>query len=325
MAFPLAAQVPSFVDGPAFGGTKIFSGGLIPVGNALHRTPSRGFFALGIASGDQGADRFLVNLLDLSGDDQNKIKDAISDMEESRWGLRSRAYGLALHDNGATISLTREEMTSLWASVPDSESIAFDVRRSVLDRFSITYYSQGNFYYGGTFRLERWSLGGSFQELEGAKLSQAKALLDYNETQNRSVTYAFDAFTGVEIANSVRLALQANRMTSRDLGDVKEAPQFRVGAQIDLGTTVQLTLESDINETMRMPFPVNQKTSVISLSVKANVLIVFTIGAEKKIMDGQQTTRVGLNAWLTGRKHHFGAGFQFGREATPWGGTWKIQ
>jgi len=326
LVVPLAAQVPSFVDGPTFGGTKLFSGGLIPVGNAVHQVPPRGFFALGIAGGDQGADRFLASLNDVSGGDPNKINKAILDMEESHWGLRSRAFGLALHDNGTTISLTREEMTSLWATnVPDSEIIGFDVRRAVLDRFSLTYSSQGKYYYGSTLRVERWSLGSAFRELEWANLSQAKGLLDYNETQNRSVTYALDAFMGVEIANSLRLAVQANRLTSRDLGDVREAPQFRVGAQIDLGTMVQLTLESDINETMRMPFPVHQKTSAISLNVKANTLIAFAIGAERKTMDGRQTTRMGLNAWITGKNHHFGAGFQFGQDAAPRGGTWKIQ
>jgi hypothetical protein len=325
LAIPLAAQVPSFVDGPTFGGTKLFSGGLIPVGNAVHRIPSSGFFAVGIAGGDQGADKFMASLDDVFGGDPNKINKAISALEESPWGLRSRAYGLALRDKGTTISFTREEMTSLWVNVLDIANIGFDVRRSVLDRFSITYSSQGKYYYGSTLRVERWSLGNVYQKLEGAQLSQAKGLLDYNEIQNRSVTYALDAFTGVEIADSMRLAIQANRLTSRDLGDVEEAPQFRVGAQIDLGTMVQLTLESDINEAMRMPFPVKQKSSAISLSVKANVLLSFAIGAERKTMDGQQVTRMGLNVWITGRKHHFGAGFQYGQDAAPWGATWKIQ
>jgi hypothetical protein len=130
---------------------------------------------------------------------------------------------------------------------------------------------------------------------------------------------------GVEIANSMRLAVQANRLTSRYLGDVEETPQFRVGAQIDLGAMVQLTLESDINESMRMPFPVKQKTASVSLKVKANTLLTFAIGAERKAMNDQQTTIAGLNAWITGRKHHFGVGFQYGQDAAPLGFTWKIQ
>ncbi|MDR0499569.1 MAG: hypothetical protein LBH03_07575 [Holophagales bacterium] len=321
--------MPSFVDGSAFGGTKLFSEGLIPTGNAVYQIPSHKFFALGFARGDQGADKFIANLDNVSSSDSNKISKAILELEESPWGLRSRAYGLVSHNQGTTISFTREEMTSLWANVLGSETVGFDVNRSVMDRFSITWSSQGRFYYGSTLRIERWSLGSTYKELgifsQSANLSQAKNLLDYSETQNSSLTYALDAFTGIEIADSVRLAIQANRLKTRDLGDVKEVPQFRGGAQIDLGTTVQLTLESDINEAMRIPFPVKQKTSAVSLKVKANTLITFAIGAEKKTMNGQQTTKMGLNAWITGKKHNFGAGFQYGQDTTPMGFTWKIQ
>jgi hypothetical protein len=213
--------------------------------------------------------------------------------------------------------------------VLDSETVGFDVRRSVVERFSVSYTSQGKFYYGGTLRIERWGLGSNYQELSAfspdANLSQAKGLLDYSETQNRSITYAIDTFTGIEIANSLRLAIQANRLTSRRLGDVEEKPQFRAGAQVDLGTMVQLTLESDINEAMRTPFPVMQKSAAVSLKVRANALIAFAIGAERKTMYGRHTVSAGLNAWITGKKNHFGAGFQFGQEKAPWGATWKIQ
>jgi hypothetical protein len=188
----LVAQVPSFVDGPTFGGSKLFSEGLIPEGSGIHSTPHRGFFALGFSRGEQGADKFMTYLDDISSGDLNKINKAILELVESPWGLRARAYGLALHNHGTTISLTREEMTSLWTNVLDSETVGFDVRSSMVDRFSITYSSQGNIYYGSTLRIERWSLGHTYQELgvfsRDWNLRQAKSLLDYGETQNRCLT-----------------------------------------------------------------------------------------------------------------------------------------
>jgi len=328
---PLAAQVSPFVDSSAFGGTKLFLDGIVPAGGAVHPNYAPGFFALGFATGDQGSAKFMSYLDDVSSGDPGRINNAIAELADSPWGLRSRAYGLAWRDRGAVVSLTREEMTSLWTSVLGSETgtLGFDVRRSVVERFSLTYTSQDRFFYGGTLRIERWGLGNAYQELSAfsldANLSRAKDLLDYSETQNRSITYAVDAFTGVEIANSLRLALQTNRLASRHLGDIEEKPQFRAGVQIDLGMMAQLTLESDINEAMRVPFPVMQKTALASLKIRANALITFAIGVERKTMDGQQTTNAGLNAWITGRKHRLGAGFQFGQDRSPWGATWKIQ
>jgi hypothetical protein len=335
LAAPLAAQMPPFVDGPAFGGTRIFSDGLIPNGSAAQNPNMPSFWAFGYAKGDQGAGKFLSSLDDLSSDAIEKINNAILELGDSPWGLRSRAYGLALYDRETTFSLTREEMTSLWASVPDSAldtgTVGFDIRRSVVERATLTSYGSsksGKAIYGGTLRVERWSLGGEYQMLgifsPDADLSNAAALLDYRETSGNSITYAMDAFAILEIADGVRLAVQTNRVASRDLGDLKENPQFRAGAQIDLGSAVQLTLESDINEAMRMPFPVMQKTAAASLKVKANETIAFAVGAEKKTMDGQHTIRFGLNAWIKlGKQNQLGAGFQIGQDRTPWGATWK--
>jgi hypothetical protein len=293
------------------------------------------FWAFGYAKGDQGAGKFMSSLHDLSSGSAEKIGSAILELRDSPWGLRSRAYGLAIYDRETTFSLTREEMTSLWANVPDSalgaETIGFDVRRAVVDRATLTSYgssNSGKAIYGGTLRVERWSLGGEYQALGlssvDADLSSAAGLLDYRETADSSITYAMDAFAILEIADGVRLALQTNRVASRNLGDIKENPQFRGGAQIDLGSAVQLTIESDINEAMRMPFPVMQKTAAASLKIKANETIAFAVGAERRTMDGQHTIRFGLNAWIKlGKQNYLGAGFQIGQDQAPWGATWK--
>jgi len=332
-ALPMAAQVTPFADCPAFGGTKLFSEELNPWRRYSQTPQAREFIAFGYSQGEQGADNFMSCLDDFAGGNPSKISAAILKLAESPWGLRSRAYGMAISGNGATLTLSREEMNSLWADPRDSETAGFDVgfdtRRSVVDRFAVTYSSQGKYYYGSTLRVERWSLGRVYHQLGAslpdANLGRAKSLLDYNETQNRNTTYAIDAFVGAEIGSGMRLAVQMDRLASRRLWDVEEKPQYRAGVQIDLGAMFQITLESDINEAMRMPFPVDQKTAVASLKVKANSYITFAIGAERKTMDGRNTTRTGINVWITGKKYHLGAGFQLGQDETPWGATWKIQ
>ncbi|MDR1841105.1 MAG: hypothetical protein LBQ86_04175 [Holophagales bacterium] len=327
-ALPLAAQVPPFADGPAFGGTKLFSEELNPWRRSSQTPQAKEFIAFGYSQGEQGADNFMSCLGDFESGNPSKISAAILKLAESPWGLRSRAYGMAISGNGTTLTLSREEMTSLWADAQDSEiagfGVDFDTRRSVVDRFAVTYSSQGKYYYGSTLRVERWRLGRVYNQL-GASLSQAKSLLDYDETQNRNTTYALDAFIGAEIGSGMRLAVKMDRLASRRLWDVEEKPQYRAGLQMDLGAMFQITLESDINEAMRMPFPVDQKTAVASLKVKANSYITFAIGAERKTMDGRNTTRTGINVWITGKKYHLGAGVQLGQDETPWGATWMIQ
>ena len=326
---PLAAQVPPFVDGPVFGGTKLFSEIMLPAGHASRLNSDKGFLAFGYAEGEQGADNFMSYLDDFSSNAPDKISAAISKLADFPWGLRSRAYGLAFSGSPYTVTLSREEMTSLWAKAQNAESVGFDTRRSVVDRLAITYISTGSKYWGSTFRVERRSFGGVYNELSAfspeANLSRAKGLLDFDETQSRNITYAIDGFAGVEVADGLRLAIHVDRLASRRLWDVHERPQYRAGAQLDLGVMLQLTVESDLNQAMRMPFPVDQKTMAASLKIKANALITFAIGAERKTMDGLRTTKTGLNVWLKGKNFSLGAGFQFGQDKTPWGATWNIQ
>jgi hypothetical protein len=321
----LKAQVPPFADGPVFGGTKLFTDGLVPSG-APNKGYPNGYIAFGYSSGDQAADDFMSYLDDFSKN-IGSLDAAIAALEESPWGLRSRAYGVALHDNSSTLAIYREEMTSLWANVLGTQSVGFDVRRCEAIRVATSYLSTANrFYYGATLRLEQWSMGHDYQELHShdGSLGQAKHLLDFNKTSNKNITYAVDAFVGLEVVDGIRLATHTNRMVTRDLWDVKEKPQFRIGAQIDLGTIAQLTFETDLNKAERMPFPVDQKTAAASIKIKANAYVSFAIGAERKTMGDGQTTTIGLNAWITGKKHHLGFGLHFGQGHAPTGMTWKF-
>jgi len=333
LAVPLVAQVSPFVESPAFGGTSLFADGMIPIGDTPQARSGKDMLAFGYATGEQGADSFMSLLDDFSSGNLDKLNAAILGFADSPWGLRSRAYGLLmLAKNGSSLT-PRQEMTSLWAKSQDNQSVGFDTRRSVVDRLAFTYITQGKRYLGSTLRIERWSFGNAYRELGAftpdAALSQARDLLDYDRIQKRNnITYALDAFVGIELPEGIRLAIHADRLTTKRLGrfgDVEEKPQYRAGAQIDIGALFELTVESDINKAMRMPFPVEQKTMAASLKVKANTLITFAIGIERKTMDSQHTTRTGLNVWITGKKHRVGVGLQLGQNRAPWGATWKIQ
>lgn len=351
LVVPLMAQVPPFAESTVFGGSKLFIEEFIPSMSAKI-SPSRKYFAIGFAQGDQGAGKFISGLDDFASGDFQKVNNAVIKLGDAPWGLRSSSYGLSIHERGTTISITRQEMTSLWAYAWfDNETVNFDVRRSVTDKVSISSVGSsksGAFFYGGTLRIERWNYGNEFKLLrsypdsnsfaynnldsladaygepwEIANINQAKSLLDYDDTPNKNITYALDLFAGLEIAGSLRLAIHSDRLTTRYLGDIEEKPQFRGGAQIDLGSFAQLSLEADLNEAMRVPFPHLRKSESVSLKIKANALITFTIGAERVTLNGHETTRAGLNAWITGKKHRMGMGFQFGQDTTPWGATWR--
>ena len=348
-AAPLAAQLSPFADGPVFGGSKLFSGMFVQTDRPFQTAPVRGYFSAGFATGDQGAGKFLSSLdsfasINLNNFDASEdpiahknavdtIMDAINELRESKWGMRSRTYGIALHDPNSSLVLTREEMTSLWAEAMDSQAFGFDVRRAVVDRLASSYFGStknGAFFYGGTFRIERWSFGRTFREMgtllpDDSYIGRAKQLLDFKDASEKSVSYGLDAIMGVEIAGGIKLALQTDRLAAKRLWDVEEKPKLRAGVQVDIGSLAKLTIESDINEAMRMPYPIMQKTALASLKVKANATLTFALGAERKTMDDQSTVRFGLNAWITGKSSHFGVGFQVGQDIVraPWGAAWN--
>ena len=84
--------------------------------------------------------------------------------------------------------------------------------------------------------------------------------------------------------------------------------------ELDLGTTVRLNVDSDINETMRMPFPVRQRTSTASLRIAPSPSITLILGAERRSMAGENLIRAGATIFVHGRTWHIGAGFQAGQD-----------
>ena len=80
--------------------------------------------------------------------------------------------------------------------------------------------------------------------------------------------------------------------------------------ELDLGATVQLSVDSDINRTMRMPFPVRQRTTTASLRITPGPSTTLILGAERRSMAGESLIRGGATLFVNGRTWHIGAGFQ---------------
>jgi hypothetical protein len=295
------------------------------------------YYALGHARGDSGADRFFSRLDDLRGGDAEKAGAAARGLMDGPWGARSRSFGALVCEKGASLTLTREETTSLWAvqelgawpAGGGADGIGgiegFEVRRAVGERLAIGYTGRGGaMLYGSTLRLERWALGAARCGPWVLPDRGPDSLLDYSETQRRNYAYAMDAFVGIDLSAGLRFGVQTSRLTARRLGDIEEGPQYRAGVQIDVGQAAQLTVEKDINEAARLPFPAPQRSEAVSLRVRANGAVTLSVGAERKNVGGASSARYGAVVWLTGKKHHLGAGFQLGGEGLPWGAAWKV-
>jgi len=335
----LSAQAPAYIESPVFGGTSMFLEGVSHMGRDSKRQGTDSFFAMSFSQGDFGADKFFSRLEALKGGDAESADAAARAIKDGPWGTRSHSFGLLVCEKGASIALSREETTSMWAvdGLPDVPGIdgingfdGFEVRRAVGDRLTFGYTDRNDaFLYGSAIRVERWALGATRCDPQGFSMiggtdPNPDDPLDYTETQGRSFSYAMDAFLGLELASGLRLGVQANRLNARRLGDVEEKTQYRAGVQIDMGQVAQLSIEKDLNEAARLPFPAPARTEAASLKIRANSAVTFSLGAERRIIGDASSVRYGAVVWLTGKQHHLGAGFQFGGERSPWGATWKM-
>jgi len=319
----LSAQAPIFSDGAAFGGSRVFSEGLNPLGNsARFDKPASGVY-LGWVDGDEGAKNTKTALAGLGIPAQ--ISSGLATLADTSWALRTRAIGIAYVDKGVYSSYTREENTSVFAA-PDLDpahlgaglplnSSTVALRRSVVDRLGLGAgsFDQGSGY-GILLRIERWKTGqalaalnpsASQLPLDGQDLLAFKELADSSKT---SVTV--DLGYTLELLQGIRFGATVDRLLPRHFGDVYEGPQARAGFQVDLGSTVQLSVDSDINKAMRMPFPVRQRITTASLRMAPSPSLTLIAGAERRSIGGQPQIRGGLTLFVHGGTWHIGAGFQ---------------
>lgn len=321
----LQAQVPLFVDGPPFGGGRVFSEGLAPLSNSARYDRPRSGFYLSWVEGDQGAEGALKALGRL--DQAASLAQGLQDLAEAPWALRTRAYGLSWVESSLHTSLAREERTGLLASVDTNpahfgsglgqNTSRFDLRRAVVDRLAIgagaTEQGSG---YGILLRVERWRTGQAtamLNPLPGALLMPQDPLA-YGETQDTTTVATLDFGYLVELWRGARLGFTVDRAIPHRFGDVKEKPQMRAGGQLELGDRFTFSLESDLNRAARMPFPLKQRVTSASLRMEAGARTTLILGAERQSLAGDPVIRGGLTAWFHGERWSVGLGFQASQE-----------
>jgi hypothetical protein len=117
-----------------------------------------------------------------------------------------------------------------------------------------------------------------------------------------------------ELFEGLRFGLTVDRLIPRHFGDVYEGLQGRGGFQMDLGSTVSLSVDSDLNKAMRLPFPVRQRITTASLRLAPSPSMTLILGAERRSVNGQALIRGGATLFVHWDGWHVGAGFQAGSD-----------
>lgn len=304
---PAVAQTPFFTDGPAFGGSRVFSEGLNPLGNSARFDRAATGTYLSWTQGDNGGKETLEAL-------KTGNVALLGGLAENSWALRTRAYGISYADKGVHSSYTHEELTgalvnpNLGAQAPNT----LELRRAVVDRTCVGAgrFDQGSGY-GIVMRVERWRTG---TQAAQAPLPGSQDYLAFTGTQATTTLVTFDLGYTLEIAQGIRFGATVDRLLARHFGDVYEGPLLRAGFQVDLGSMAQLSVDSDINRAMRMPFPIRQRVTTASLRLAPSPILTLAFGAERRTLGGEPLIRGGVNLFLNSPTWRLGAGFQFSQE-----------
>lgn len=330
-AAPARAQV--LPDGPAYGGSKVFSLGFNPLGNSARFDQAAPGWYLGRVAGDlksKDEPAALAGLAPLAGLDAAGQAAALAKLAENPWAQRSQGYSLAYSKAGGIHgSLSREEYTGIQATVDQDPAhrgsalalngTTLDQRRAVVSRVVVGAGSMvEGAAYGFAFRLEDWRFGRQTRALNPGPgqlaLGEPKDALDYAGTGEKRVAATLDGGVVFEVAQGLRVGATVDRVVPATFGDLKEQPQLRAGLQIDLGNVAQLAAEADLNEAVRLPFIAKQKSASVSLRIVAGPAIQLLLGAERKTLAGVSTSAVGATLYLKAGFLHVGAGLRFGQD-----------
>jgi hypothetical protein len=340
-----SAQVPLFTDGTAFGGSKVFSLGMDPRGNACQNTQVTDGFYLTYLRGDaQGSDHADAYTTLQGSQDPFALSGALQTLGQAPWAERETGYGAAVFQKGNELVLTHEVMNGVWV-FPDLAPAHLEPtgdmvlnqtraqgRRDTVDTLSLGGGSAGATYTTGLrFRAERWGQG--LQEallnpppgvlgVQGAGVD----LLDANTTDRRTLAYAVDFGVTTSLAQGVRLGATADHLNTKRLWDVYEQVQVRAGLQMDMGTMGTLSVEQDINQAERMPFPVRQRTGAFSLRLNANSAVTIILGVERTQYEGTDAVvKGGATVMIHVPKLQVGVGMQLSQGRPLMGATAMVQ
>ena len=330
---PMSAQTPLFNDGPAFGGSKVFSEGRNPMGNpARYDQPAPGYY-FSYLDGDQRAQNNKNLLQDASG--LALVPDALTKLQDAPWAQRSRSYGIASIRDSANFAYTREEQNGMTA-FPDldsthlgsvANSTLVQGRRTAVDRLSFGGGGgQNGTSFGGTLRIEQWHQGLQTAALNPTLGQLPMTDLDHSVlgstgTSQKTLTYALDMGFTLELAQGLRVGLCADQLNGKHLWDVYMQPQFRAGLQFDLGASAMLSVESDLNPAARMPFPQKQQSSSASLRFASSPAVAFILGAERRKIGDCSVIRGGVTLQLSTQAFMLGLSMQISQDLPLRGAT----
>lgn len=338
-AVPLRAQAPLFTDGPAFGGSKVFSEGLNPLANGARTTSAPSGWYLTWLDGDQRAKDNKSILDSAASADPAAASSALQRLDAAPWALRTRAYGFERIQDSTFLAYTHEEINGTLAHADldpahlGSSGLAgntsyLDGRRNTVDRLSIGGggAAQTGINLGGGLRIERWAMGQQLASFgaAGSGFPGAESMLGASGTSVHTLTYSLDMGASMELATGVRLGATLDQINSKTLWDVHLKPQLRAGLQLDLGATTRLSLEGDLNAVERMPFPVKQQSAGASLRLGIGPASALLVGAEQRKIDGVSVTRGGVTLQIRSSSLLLAVGFQAGQDRPMKGATLMV-
>lgn len=337
---PLAAQTPLFNDGTVFGGSKVFSEGLNPLGNpSRYDRPASGWY-LTYQDGDQRAKDNASLLQDTTSSDAAVTSQALKGLQDAPWALRTRAFGITGIKDAMNYGYTHEEFRSLFmhgdlapldlgSMTALSNNASFvDGRRAKVDRI---HFGGGALAAGTSagfgVRLESWRLGTFtpyFNQPRGTYTYSPLGLfpfasvddevMGYNHTDWKASNWALDLGFTAELAQGVRLGATVDQLNAKRLWDVDMKPQIRAALQLDLGDRTTLTLEGDLNKAARMPFPERQSTYAASLRYQLSQAVSVLLGGENRKIGDANVTRGGATLQLRAATFLVSFGFQAGQD-----------
>ena len=330
-----AALAQVLPDGPAFGGSKVFSLGLNPLGNSARFDQAGSGWYLGRVAGDlksKDQPAAFDGLATLPGVDAAAQAVALARLSENPWTQRTLGYSLSFAKAGGIHgSISREESTGVLAG-PDLDPLhrgssaalalngtTLDLRRAVVTRLVTGVGSMADgAAYGFAFRLEDWRFGQEVQALNPGPgqvpLGVPKDAADFATTSRKRFAASLDGGVVFDLAPGLRIGATVDRIVPGTLGDLQERPQVRAGLQMDLGSLGQLSAEADLNEATRMPFAANQKGAAVSLRILASPSAQLLVGAERRTLAGAAVNSLGATLFLTFGDYRVGAGLRIGQD-----------
>ena len=325
---PLCAQTPLFTDGGAFGGSKVFSEGMNPLGNQARVSEAPAGYYFTYVDGDQRAKDNKSILSDAASADPAAASSALNRLANAPWALRTRGYGFAAIKSSATLALTREELNGIMAHTDlraadlgaslGANGSYLDGRRATVDRLSLGGGGpvDTGMSWGGGLRLERWAKGEQTVNFasQGGFGDPDSSLLGTTATTIRTLNVAVDLGMTMDLADGVRIGATADQLNAKHLWDVYLQPQFRAGLQIDLGHSTKVSVEGDVNAAARMPFPEKQQALVASLRFAISPATVFILGAEQRKIDTTSVTSIGATLQINTSALLLSFGFQAGQD-----------